>query len=204
MWSASELRVYHDSLAPFETATANALGNVMTLRLYHRLPVSQRQETMDQVSRAVSDVFGYQPPAPVVIDESRRQVSWYAQGLIVLDSAALGDVRTAIHTALHESFHCFQKKSVDQWRRGEIGATEPRAAIVPVWAYNFQHYIQPTTPQKREVYIRQPLEFHAERFAHRVLAQLDWLAAAEPVTGPVAGGPVRQKPDDDLYDQMYT
>jgi hypothetical protein len=203
IWSAQELRQFHDSLVPAEQAMAQALGQIVGLRLYDRVPVSQRQETMDQVSQAVSRVFGYAPAAPVVIDERRTRVSYYKQGLIVLDQVALRDVRTATHTALHESFHCYQKKCVDQWRRGEIPAGDPRLAMVPVWAYNFQHYIQPSSRQRWEIYIRQPVEFHAERFAHRVLAQVDWLpqpGATAPAIGPTPASGGRA---DDLYDMMY-
>jgi hypothetical protein len=117
MWRAGDLQRFHDSLVPGEQATAQALGQVVGLRLYDRVPVSQRQETMDQVSQVVSRVFGYAPAAPVVVDERQTRVSYYKQGLIVLDQVALRDVRTATHTALHESFHCYQKKCIDQWRR---------------------------------------------------------------------------------------
>lgn len=204
MWRAHELGAFHASLVPGEEATARALGQVMTLRLYDRLPVSQRQETMDQVSQAVSRVFGYAPAAPVIVDERQTRVSYYKQGLIVLDQVALRDVRTATHTALHESFHCFQKKSIDQWRRGELAPGDARLAMVPVWAYNFAHYIVPKNRQSWETYIRQPVEFHAERFAKRVLAMVDWLPEAG--TAPVAQPRSRPKPGngpDDLYDRMY-
>jgi hypothetical protein len=203
IWTAQELRLFHDSLGISEQATAQALGQIMGLRLYDRVPVSQRQETMDQVSQAVSRVFGFAPAAPVVVDERRTRVSYYKQGLIVLDQVALRDVRTATHTALHESFHCYQTKCVDQWRRGEIAPADPRLAIVPVWAYNFQHYIQPTSRQRWEVYIRQPVEFHAERFVERVLALTDWLpeAGAAPPASPA--GPQSAQGPEDLYDMMY-
>jgi hypothetical protein len=204
MWSAQELRTFHDSLLPGEQATAQALGQVMTLRLYDRMPVSQRQETMDQVSQAVSRVFAYAPAAPVIVDERQTRVSYYKQGLIVLDQVALRDVRTATHTALHESFHCYQKKCIDQWRRGELPPGDPRLAMVPVWAYNFAHYIVPKNRQSFENYIRQPVEFHAERFAHRVLALTDWLP--ETPTPPVPAPGARTKPGngpEDLYDMMY-
>lgn len=205
MWSAQDLSIFHASLVPNEQATAQALGQIMTLRLYDRLPVSQRQESVDQVSRAVSRVFAFAPAAPVIVDERQTRVSYYKQGLIVLDQVALRDVRTATHTALHESFHCFQKKCIDQWRRGEIPAGDPRLAMVPVWAFNFAHYIVPRSRQSWEVYIRQPVEFHAERFANRVMVMLDWLPeSAMSPPGPVLRS--RSAPGngpDDLYDQMY-
>jgi hypothetical protein len=78
--------------------------------------------------------------------------------------------------------------------------------MVPVWAYNFKHYIVPKSRAQYENYIRQPIEFHAERFAHQVLAQVDWLPAAQ-APGPAGQAPaIRPKPGngpDDLYDRMY-
>lgn len=195
-WSGRDLQCFHATLAPYEAAVADGLGTILPLKLYARLPVSQREETMGRVSALVAAVLGFAPPAPVVVDQTNRQASWYAQGLIVLNHRTLVDPREALHTALHESFHCFQKKSIDRWRRGELPAADPLLPIVPVWAYNFAHYITPT-PKRRALYLRQPLEYHAERFARRVLAQIDWIEPAAPP--PIA----RQGGGDDLYDMMY-
>lgn len=187
IWKPAELKPFHDWLVPYECQVAEGLGQIVGVKAYHRAPVSQREDTLNRVSSLVAQVLGFSPPAPVVIDPHRRQASWYSQGLIVIHQQALDSVRVALATALHESLHAYQKKCIDQWRRGELPIGDPRGPIVPVWAHNFQHYIQPQRGLR--LYERQPVEFHANRFADRILARLDWLTQVEP--------------PPDLYDQMY-